>query len=83
MNDKDKQSYKADNGVVITEVKPFSKAEDQRLFRGLVIVEADKKKIRNVNDLKKLFEEKKGSAVLLQLQDAEGTNMFRGIEIPN
>jgi serine protease Do len=82
MNEKDKHSYKVDSGVIITDVKPFSKAEDQRLFKGLVIIEADKKKIKNTGDLRKIIEEKRGSAILLQLQDAEGTNQFRGIEIP-
>jgi len=78
----DKEKYKADNGVVITDIKPFSKAEDQRLFKGLIIVEADKKKINDVDDLKDVFDKKKGSAVLLKLQDADGVNQFRGIEIP-
>ncbi len=78
----EREKYKTDEGVIITEVKQFSKAEDQRLFQGLLIVEADKKKIDNVDDLKKIFEQKKGAAVLLKLQDAEGVNQFRGIEIP-
>jgi len=78
----DKEKFKSDNGVVITDVKPFSKAEDQRLFKGLLIVEADKKKINNVGDLKDVFDSKKGSAVLLKLQDSKGVNQFRGIEIP-
>jgi len=82
LTSRDREKYKTDEGVVITEVKQFSKAEDQRLFQGLLIVEADKKKIDNVDDLKKIFEQKKGAAVLLKLQDAEGVNQFRGIEIP-
>jgi S1-C subfamily serine protease len=68
--------------VLITEVKPYGRAYDQKLAQGLVIVEADKKKIDDVEDLKKVFEQKKGSAVLLKLQDVEGVNQFRGIEIP-
>lgn len=82
LTNRDREKYKADNGVVITDVKPFSKAEDQRLFKGWLIVEADKKKINDVADLNGVFEEKKGSAVLLKLQDADGVNQFRGIEIP-
>jgi serine protease Do len=78
----DREKYNADNGVIITDVKPFSKAEDQNLLKGLIIVEADKKKIKDVDDLNEVFKEKKGSAVLLKLQDADGVNRFRGIEIP-
>jgi len=82
LSSKEKDKYNTDEGVLITEVKPYGRAYDQRLAQGLVIVEADKKKIENVEDLKRVFEQKKGSAVLLKLQDAEGANMFRGIEIP-
>lgn len=78
----EKSKFNTDYGVVITEVKPYSKAYDQRLIQGLLIVEADKKKIENVTDLKNIFEQKKGAAVLLKLQDAEGVTQFRGIEIP-
>ena len=45
LTDRDKSDFDLSNGVLITNVKPFSKAEDQRLFSGLVIVEADKNKI--------------------------------------
>ena len=78
----DKEKYNAENGVIITDVKPFSKAEDQSLLKGLIIAEADKKRIKDVDDLNEVFKEKKGSAVLLKLQDADGVNRFRGIEIP-
>jgi serine protease Do len=78
----EKNKYNAVNGVIITEVKPYSKAYDQRLIQGLLIVEADKQKIENVGDLKTVFDQKKGAAVLLKLQDAEGVTQFRGIEIP-
>src|SRR5690606_4653863 len=78
----EKDKFKTENGVMISSVKPYGKAFDQKLIQGLVIVEADKKKVNNVNDLKEIFEEKKGSAVLLKLQDAEGVTLFRGIEIP-
>jgi S1-C subfamily serine protease len=67
---------------MISEVKPFSKAEDQKLFSGLVITEADKDKIDNVSDLKRVVEKKKGSALLLKVVDKEGNNRFVGIEIP-
>lgn len=82
LTSREKSEYKVDHGVMITDVKAFSKAEDRQLARGLVILEADKKKIRSVNELKNIFKEKKGSAVLLKLQTKDGNNFFRGIEIP-
>ncbi len=78
-----KSDYKVDYGVMITEVKSFSKAEDRQLAKDLVILEADKKKIYSVGDLVKIFKDKKGSAVLLKLQTKDGNNFFRGIEIPD
>jgi serine protease Do len=82
LSDKDKSDFKVNHGVLITEVKPFSKAEDQRLFAGLIIVEADKKQIENVQDFKDIVEKKKGSALLLKVLDQDGNNRFVGIEIP-
>lgn len=79
---REKAEYKVDYGVMITDVKAFSKAEDRQLARGLVILEADRRKVYNVSDLKDIFRDKKGSAVLLKLQNKEGNTFFRGIEIP-
>ena len=82
LSSKEKSDFKVDHGVIITEVKPFSKAEDRQLAKGFIILEADKKKINSVSDLRSIMKEKKGSAVLLKLQDGRGNNFFRGIEIP-
>jgi len=80
----EKKQYKTEHGVIITDVKPHSKAADQRLTKGLVILEADRVKINSVSDLKDKLESKKGSAVLLKIiADAKGTTIFIGLEIPN
>ncbi|MCU0332990.1 MAG: PDZ domain-containing protein [Ignavibacteriaceae bacterium] len=83
LSEKDKSDYNLNKGVMISQVEPFSKAEDQRLFSGLVITEADKEKIDNVDDFKQIVEKKKGSALLMKVVDKEGNNRFVGIEIPN
>lgn len=83
LSEKDKSDYKLSNGVIISQIKPFSKAEDQKLFAGLIITEADKEKIDNVDDFKKIVDKKKGSALLLKVVDKEGNNRFVGIEIPD
>ncbi len=78
----EKENYNVKHGVIITNVQPYSNADDQKLFTGLVITQADKDQINNVNDLKKVFEEKKGSAVLLKVQDSQGNQRFFGLEVP-
>jgi serine protease Do len=82
LSEKDKTDFKVNHGVLITDVKPFSIAEDQRLFAGLVIVEANKEQVDNVQDFKNAIEKKKGSALLLKVVDQDGNNRFIGIEIP-
>jgi len=82
LTEKDKSEFNVSRGVLITQVKPFSKAEDQKLFSGLIITEADKESVNGVDDFKKIVEKKKGSALLLKVVDKEGNNRFVGIEIP-
>ncbi|PIQ07559.1 MAG: trypsin [Ignavibacteriales bacterium CG18_big_fil_WC_8_21_14_2_50_31_20] len=73
--------YKVKSGVVISKVKKFSKADNQRLFAGWVITEVDRKKIESVSDLENEFTNKKGEAVLLKVVDDAGSSRFVGIEI--
>lgn len=82
LTEKEKSELKVDYGILITKVESFSKAEEQNLFNGLVITEADKKKINDVNDFDKIITNKKGNAVLLKVQDKDGNSRFVGIEIP-
>jgi serine protease Do len=82
LSQKNKTDFKVDNGVIITDVKAFSRAQDQRLFPNLLILEADRKQVNNVDDLNKIIEDKKGSAVLLKVQDIQGNVRFVGIQVP-
>ena len=82
LTDRDKSDFNVKHGVLITDVKHCSAAEDQRLFAGLVIVEADRKEIDNVEDFTKAVDAKKGSALLLKVVDNKGNNRFVGLEIP-
>lgn len=81
LTSKEKSDLNLNNGVIITNVKPFSEAEDQQLFQDEIILKADKKTINNVGDLKEILNSKKGSAVLLEMQ-YKGNNLFKGIQIP-
>lgn len=82
LSERDKKDLKLNEGVLITDVKPFSKAEDQRLFAGLVVTEVDREKISDVNDFRKHIDDKKGQAVLLKVVDKDGNSRFVGLEIP-
>ncbi len=82
LTDKERSDFNIENGVLITDVKAFSRSEDQRLFTGLVIVEADKTPVKNVEDLSDMIESKKGSALLIKVIDNKGNTRFVGLEIP-
>ncbi len=82
LSNEDKETFNIKNGIMITDVKPYSIAGDQNLARGLVIVEADKKKIKNVKQFKKILESKKGSALLLKVEDQKGNTRFLGLAVP-
>jgi serine protease Do len=82
MNGDEKEKYNVDQGVIITEVKQFSKAYNQRLQEGLVIIAADRKDVSTAGELQSILEKKKGQAVLLRVRDAEGNSRLIGIDIP-
>ena len=82
MKSQEMQKFKLENGIVISKVKRFSKAENQRLFAGLAITEVNRKKIDSVSDFKDIIDDKKGEAVLLKVVDSSGTSRYVGIEIP-
>jgi len=83
LSDKEKEDFNINSGIIITKVENFSKAAEQRLGSGLVIVEADKKKINDVSAFEKIVNSKKGKAVLLKVQDKDGNSRFIGLEIPD
>ncbi|NUN10235.1 MAG: Do family serine endopeptidase [Ignavibacteriaceae bacterium] len=82
MTSREREQYKIENGVMISSVEAFGKAQTQGLGTGLVITKADKKEISNVNELKSIIDRKKGQAVLIEVVDRQGTSRFVGIEIP-
>lgn len=82
MSSREKETYKISNGVMISNVKEHSTASNQGLGKNLVITKADKKEIKSVSDLKKIIEDKKGSAVFLVVSDDEGNSRFIGLKIP-
>lgn len=75
-------NYKVENGILISEVVPYSKSFNQGLFKGLVITEVNKKKINSVSDFENIVNENKGKAILIKVIDNKGTTRFVGLEIP-
>ena len=76
------QEYKVKDGIMINDVKPYSKAYNQGLFKGLVVTEINKKKVDKVSDFENIIDSNKGKAVLLKVIDNKGTTRFVGLEIP-
>lgn len=71
------------NGVLITDVKRFSKAANQGLGRGLVITEVDRKAVDSVAEFEDAIEAKRGSAVLIKVVDRNGNSRFVGLDVPD
>ncbi len=73
------RSYSLDNGIMVVNTKRLSKSE--KLFKGEVITEVDRKIISNVEDFSEAVANKKSGAVLLRLVNKNGDTRFAGIEI--
>jgi len=82
LRDSEYDKYNVDYGIMITSVKRYTPAFEQRLSKDLVITEVNKKKIKSVSDLNDIFEAKKGDAVLMKVVFPNGNVNFVGLEIP-
>jgi len=82
LHDSEYDKYNVDYGVMITSVKPYTPAYEQRLSKGLVITKVNKKKIKTVSDLADILDSKKGGAVLMKVVLPNGNVNFVGLEIP-
>ena len=72
-----KLQIKADQGVVVTEVQAGSVAERAGLASGAVIVEANRKAVRNVEELSKAMDEKSlAKGVLLLVRTEQGSRFL-------
>ncbi|TAK56656.1 MAG: Do family serine endopeptidase [Bacteroidetes bacterium] len=83
LSSEEKREYDVENGVMISDVKRFGEAFNRRLTRGDVIMEADKKEIASVKDLKSVIEKQKaGDALLMRVKRENGQIQFIAIQIP-
>ncbi|MEW6652594.1 MAG: Do family serine endopeptidase [Bacteroidota bacterium] len=78
----EKEAYKVETGVMITEVKQFGRAFNQGLGQGLIIVAADRKEVSSASDLQSIIESNKGKAVLLKIVDKQENSRLVGLDIP-
>jgi serine protease Do len=81
MTNDELKAYKIENGILITNVLSSSNESLRKLSPGLVILKADNKTVKNVSEFSKIVKSKKGSAVLLLVQDKNGNKMFIGVNV--
>lgn len=80
----EKSTLKAESGVLVSEVKPFSEANKRGIGVGDVVLEADRNEVNSPGDLKEAIESRKaGESVLLRVRrKADGAAAFFAIQIP-
>jgi serine protease Do len=82
INSQIKEKYSISGGVVITSVDKFSDAFLRGLQEGVVIVEANKKKVNSADDLSDAISGKNaGDSVLLKIIDKSGTERIVAVKL--
>jgi len=80
-----KKQYDVQDGVVVTEVKPYGEAFNRKIEEGDVILEADRKEISSPKNLRAVLDgHKPEDAVLLRVKKTKsgGQVMFIAVQIP-
>jgi len=78
----EKKELDIDSGVLVSEVKPYGEAFNRFIAKNTVIVEADRKPVKNAADLKKIVEARKpGESLLLRVKTDRGA-AFVALQIP-
>jgi serine protease Do len=78
----EKADYKISDGIIVNDVTEYGEAMSQGIGKDMVITEADRQPVKDVNQFKKIVASKKGSAVLVKVKDKKGNSRFIGLEIP-
>jgi len=82
MTPSEKKASSVENGIIVTEVKPYGEAFSQGLQTNDVILEADKQQINSTKDLKKAIDKRKaGDAILLRVKRGSSVS-FVAVQIP-
>jgi len=73
-----------DQGVVVTEVEPYSPGDDARIAPGTVILEVARKRVSSVQDFHRLVQEygTPGTSLLIRTVTQTGSPITRVVKIP-
>lgn len=83
MTSEEKKKNGTDNGIFVSEVKPYSEAFNNLIRTGDILLEADKKELRSPKDLKNVIDKRKpGEAILFRIKKSDGIG-FYAVQIPN
>ena len=70
-------------GVLVSNVERFSIAQERNIVPGDIIVEADRKPVKNIDDFKSIIESKKpGDALMIRVKGTNGNYRFVALSIP-
>jgi serine protease Do len=77
-----KQKFNVESGIYVTSVKRFSEGFDRGLREGMVIIEADKREIKSVNEFESVISNKKnGEVIVLKIVTQDGSVRLIAIEL--
>lgn len=82
MKSAEHEKYDVESGIMIVDSEEYGVSYNQRLGKGLVISEVNKKSIDSISEFEKIIDSKKGDAVLLKIVYPSGDISFVGLEIP-
>ncbi|MDI6765901.1 MAG: Do family serine endopeptidase [Bacteroidota bacterium] len=83
MTSEEKKKSAIENGVIVSEVKPYSEAFNNMIRANDVILEADKRELNSPKDLKEVIDKHKpGDAILFRIKKSDGIG-FYAVQIPS
>jgi serine protease Do len=83
LDEKTKEKYDVQNGVIVQSVEPFGEAASRFLQPSDVIVSVGDQPVSSTGDFERILKGKKaGDAVLLRVKQADKTMKFVAIEVP-
>lgn len=74
--------YEDMSGVVVTEVKPGSEADTKGVSEGLLIVEVNRKPVKNIKDFEEAVEKAVEDGAILLLVNNGRYNLFIALNVP-
>ncbi|MBI9072695.1 MAG: Do family serine endopeptidase [Melioribacteraceae bacterium] len=86
LTDEQKEKFDLKYGILVSDVKMYGNAYDQRLLKGTIILEVDKIEVAAVGDFDEIIEAKKGKSILMRVVDIDNEGnqrkRFIGLDIP-